>query len=70
MAVYILTSSPWTNGYCKSFNSKLRDEVLNGEIFCTLKEAEIVIEASRQHYNTIRPLSSLGYWAPAPEVLL
>ena len=66
---YIEPGSPWENGYCESFNGKLRDELLNGEIFYTLKEAKIVIEAWRRHYNTIRPHSSLGYRPPAPEVL-
>ena len=66
---YILPGSPWENGYCESFNSKLRDELLNGEIFYTLKEAKVVIEIWRRHYNTIRPHSSLGYQPPAPEVL-
>ena len=66
---YIMPGSPWENGYCESFNSKLRDELLNGEIFYTLKEAKIVIEQWRQHYNTIRPHSSLRYQPPAPEVL-
>jgi transposase InsO family protein len=66
---YIMPGSPWENGYCESFNSKLRDELLNGEIFYTLKEAKIVIEAWRQHYNTIRPHSSLRYQPPAPEAL-
>ena len=66
---YIEPGSPWENGYCESFNGKLRDELLNGEIFYTLKEAQTVIEAWRRHYNTIRPHSSLGYRPPAPEVL-
>jgi putative transposase len=66
---YIMPGSPWENGYCESFNSKLRDELLNGEIFYTLKEAKIVIEQWRRHYNTIRPHSSLRYQPPAPEVL-
>ena len=66
---YIMPGSPWENGYCESFNSKLRDELLNGEIFYTLKEAKIVIETWRKHYNTIRPHSSLRYRPPAPEVL-
>ncbi len=57
---YIMPGSPWENGYCESFNSKLRDELLNGEIFYTLKEAKIVIEGWRQHYNTVRPHSSLA----------
>ena len=62
--------SPWENGYNESFNGKLRDELLNGEIFYTLKEATVLIEQWRQHYNTIRPHSSLGYRAPAPESIL
>ncbi|WP_418884164.1 IS3 family transposase [Allorhizobium ampelinum] len=64
---YIMPGSPWENGYCESFNSKLRDELLNGEIFYTLKEAKIIIESWRQHYNTVRPHSSLNYKPPAPE---
>jgi len=67
---YIEPGSPWENGYCESFNGKLRDELLNGEIFYTLKEAQIVIEAWRHHYNTVRPHSSLGYLPPAPEVFI
>ena len=66
---YIMPGSPWENGYCESFNSKLRDELLNGEIFYTMKEAGIVIESWRRHYNTVRPHSSLNYKPPAPEVL-
>ena len=66
---YIEPASPWENGYCESFNGKLRDELLNGEIFYTLNEAKIVIEAWRRHYNTVRPHSSLGYRPPAPEVI-
>jgi transposase InsO family protein len=64
--LYIEPGSPWENGYCESFNSKLRDECLNGEIFYSLKEAQIVIERWRIHYNTPRPHSSLGYRPPAP----
>jgi transposase InsO family protein len=67
---YIEPGSPWENGYCESFNSKLRDELLNGEIFYSLKEARIVIESWRRHYNEVRPHSSLGYRPPAPPVLL
>jgi transposase InsO family protein len=67
---YIEPGSPWENGYCESFNSKLRDELLKGEIFYTLREAQIVIESWRRHYNTVRPHSSLGYKPPAPEVVL
>jgi len=66
---YIEPGSPWENGYVESFNGRLRDELLNGEIFYTLAEAKIVIEAWRKHYNTIRPHSSLGYKPPAPEVI-
>jgi putative transposase len=66
---YIEPGSPWENGYCESFNGKLRDELLNGEIFYTLNEAKIVIEVWRRHYNTVRPHSSLGYRPPAPEVI-
>jgi transposase InsO family protein len=65
---YIEPGSPWENGYCESFNSKLRDELLNGEIFYSLKEARIVIESWRRHYNEVRPHSSLGYRPPAPAV--
>jgi putative transposase len=66
---YIEPGSPWENGYIESFNGKLRDELLNGEIFYSLNEARIVIEAWRHHYNTVRPHSSLGYRPPAPEVI-
>jgi len=66
---YIEPGSPWENGYVESCNGKLRDELLNGEIFYTLNEAKIVIEAWRRHYNTVRPHSSLGYKPPAPEVI-
>ena len=67
---YIEPGSPWENGYVESFNARLRDELLNGEIFYSLREAEIVIESWRRHYNTVRPLASLGYRPPAPEVLI
>jgi putative transposase len=66
---YIEPGSPWENGYCESFNSKLRDELLNGEIFYSLAEAKIIIESWRRHYNTKRPHSSLGYRPPAPEAI-
>jgi transposase InsO family protein len=59
-----------TRGYCESFNGGLRDELLNGEIFYTLKEAQVVIEQWRNHYNTRRPHSALGYRPPAPEVVM
>ncbi len=67
---YITPGSPWENGYIESFNARLRDEFLNGEIFYTLQEAKVLIEAWRGHYNTRRPHSSIGYRPPAPEVLL
>ena len=54
----------------KSFNGKLRDELLNGEIFYTLAAARIIIERWRVHYNTKRPHTSLGYRPPAPEVVM
>ena len=65
--LYIAPGSPWENGYNESFNGSLRDELLNGEIFYSLAEAKVLIEAWRRHYNTIRPHSSLGYPPPAPE---
>lgn len=64
---FIEPGSPWENGYCESFNGKLRDELLNGEIFYSLKEANVVIEQWRNYYNTIRPHSSLNYRPPAPQ---
>ena len=67
---YITPGSHWENGYCESFNGRMRDELLNGEIFYTLKEARVVIEHWRNHYNTKRPHSALGYRPPAPEVVL
>jgi len=53
--LYIEPGSPWENGYCESLNSKLRDELLNGEIFTTLREAQVLIENWRRHYNAVRP---------------
>ena len=67
---YIEPGSPWENGYCESFNARFRDELLNGEIFYTLKEARIVTEQWRRHYNTIRPHSALGWKPPAPEAVV
>jgi putative transposase len=67
---YIQPGSPWENGYVESFNARLRDELLNGELFYTLKEAQIVIEEWRRHYNHKRPHSSLSYRPPAPEVIV
>ena len=68
--LFIEPGSPWENGYNESFNSKLRDEILNMEIFYTLKEAKVLIERWRHHFNTVRPHSSLGYRPPAPETIL
>ena len=68
--LFIEPGSPWENGYNESFNGKLRDELLNGEIFDTLQEAKVLIERWRQHYNTVRPHSSLGYRPPAPAAIL
>jgi transposase InsO family protein len=67
---YIEPGSPWENGYVESFNAKLRDELLDGEIFYSLKEAQILIEAWRGHYNAIRPHSALRWQPPAPEVFV
>jgi len=67
---YIEPGSPWENGYVESFNGKLRDELLDGELFYSLKEAQILIEAWRRHYNAIRPHSALRWTPPAPEVRL
>lgn len=66
--LFIQPGSPWENGYCESFNGKMRYELLNGEIFFSLLEAQVIIERWRKHYNTKRPHSSLGYKPPAPEV--
>jgi putative transposase len=65
--MFIEPGSPWENGYIESFNGKLRDELLNGEIFDTVTEARVITEQWRRHYNTLRPHSSLGYRPPAPE---
>jgi putative transposase len=65
--LFIEPGSPWENGYIESFNGKLRDELLNGEIFETLYEAKVLIESWRLEYNSFRPHSSLGYKPPAPE---
>jgi putative transposase len=64
---YIEPGSPWENGYIESFNARMRDELLNGELFYSLKEAKIIIENWRRHYNGVRPHTSLGYRSPAPE---
>jgi transposase InsO family protein len=68
--LFIEPGSPWENGYNESFNGKLRDELLNGELFYTLKEAQVLVEQWRIHYNTVRPHSSLGYRPPAPQTVL
>lgn len=67
---HIEPGSPRENGYNESFNGRLRDELLNGEIFYTLKEAQIIVEQWRRHYNAVRPHSSLGYRPPAPAALI
>ncbi len=67
--LFIEPGSPWENGYIESFNGKMRDELLNGEVFYTLKEARIIIEMWRKEYNTIRPHSALGYRPPVPEAI-
>jgi transposase InsO family protein len=68
--LFIEPGSPWENGYVESFNGKLRDELLNREIFTTLTEARVLIEQWRMEYNHIRPHSSLGYRPPAPETIM
>ena len=65
--LFIEPGSPWENGYIESFNGKLRDELLNREIFTTLIEARVLIEQWKREYNQVRPHSSLGYRPPAPE---
>ena len=68
--LYIEPGSPWENGYIESFNGKMRDELLSGEIFYSLKEAQVLIEMWRKHYNTVRPHSSLGYRPPIPATVV
>ena len=67
---YIMPGSPWENGLKESFNARLRDELVDGEIFYSLAEARIIVESWRRHYNTARPHQSLGYKPPAPEVFI
>ena len=67
--LYIEPGSPWENGYIESFNGRLRDELLNGEVFDTVLEARVLCEQWRRYYNAVRPHSSLGYRPPAPEVM-
>ena len=68
--LFIEKGSPWENGYIESFNGKMRDELLDREIFTTLEEARVLIEGWRKDYNQVRPHSSLGYRPPAPEAIL
>jgi putative transposase len=68
--LFIERGSPWENGYIESFNGKLRDELLDREIFTTLEEAKVLIEQWRREYNQVRPHSALGYQPPAPEAIL
>jgi putative transposase len=68
--LFIERGSPWENGYVESFNGKLRDELLNREIFTTLDEAKVLIEQWRKEYNQTRPHSALKYQPPAPEAIL
>ena len=67
--LYIEPGSPWENGYNESFNGKLRDELLNGEIFYSLAEAAVLVEQWRREYNTVRPHSACGGFPPAPEAI-
>lgn len=67
--LFIEPGSPWENGYIESFNARLRDELLNGEIFYTLEEVRVITGWWREHYNKIRPHSALGYRPPAPEAI-
>ena len=67
--LYIEPGSPWENGYIESFNGRLRDELLNGEVFDTVREAQVLCDQWRRHYNAVRPHSSLGYRPPAPEAI-
>ena len=68
--LYIEPGSPWENGYIESFNGKLRDKLLNVELFDTLREARVLTDCCRHHYNMVRPHSSLGYRTSAPEAVL
>jgi len=68
--LFIERGSPWENGYIESFNGKLRDELLNREIFTTLAEARVLIEGWRKEYNQERPHSALNYRPPAPEAIV
>jgi len=68
--LYIGPGSPWEDGYTESFNGKLRDELLDREVFYTLLEVRVLTERYRQTYNRVRPHNSMGYRPPAPEALL
>lgn len=68
--MFIERGSPWENGYVESFNRKLRNELLNREVFTTLAEAKILIEEWRKEYNLVRPHSSLNYRPLAPEAIM
>ena len=68
--LYIEPGSPWENGYIESFNGRLRDELLNGELFNTVLEAQVLCERWRRHYNTVRPHSARGYRPPAPQAVV
>ena len=68
--LFIEPGSPWENGYIESFNGKLRDELLNGEIFDNILEARVITEQWREHYNKIRTHSSLNFRPPVPEVMI
>jgi transposase InsO family protein len=65
--LFFEAGSPWENGYIESFSGKLRNELLNGEIFDTVMEARAIAEQWRKHNNTVRPHSVLGYQPPVPE---
>jgi putative transposase len=68
--LFIEPGSPWENGYCESSGGKLRDELLDREIFYSLKEVQVLTERWRRQYNTLRPHSALGYRPPAPETIM
>ena len=67
---YIEPGSPWENGFCESFNARMRDEFLNGEVFDTMAEVEVLTRRWVHEYNTVRPHSALGYRPPAPQTIL
>ncbi len=68
--LFIAPGSPWENGFIESYNGKMRDELLNGEIFDTLLEAQVLLDDWREEYNKRRPHRALGYRPPAPEAVL